>query len=174
MPSHPNSRLTQQGHLRLVTEHLEHGRTLSELAAESGISLRGGYRWRARYLSGVPVSLADRRSGRRTQQRALVPQQLQQVVVLLHQRLHLRHIARLLRVPFFTLARVLSRLGLGRLRNLQPRPQVQRYEWERPGDLIHADVKSLARFRKAAHRITGNRQQGGSTGVGYDKGPCRR
>ncbi|MFQ6539329.1 MULTISPECIES: DDE-type integrase/transposase/recombinase [Aphanothece] len=46
---------------------------------------------------------------------------------------------------------------------------MQRYEWERPGDLIHLDVKSLARFRKAGHRITGNRQQGRSYGVGYDK-----
>jgi transposase InsO family protein len=46
---------------------------------------------------------------------------------------------------------------------------VQRYEWERPGDLIHVDVKTLARFRKVGHRITGDRQQGRSYGVGYDK-----
>jgi hypothetical protein len=31
------------------------------------------------------------------------------------------------------------------------------------------DVKSLARFRKVGHRITGDRQQGRSNGVGYDK-----
>ena len=66
-----------------------------------------------------------------------------------HQRLHLRHIARLLAAPLSTVARTLSRLGLGRLRNLEPRPPVQRYEWERPGDLIHVDIKSLARFRQA-------------------------
>jgi hypothetical protein len=46
---------------------------------------------------------------------------------------------------------------------------VQQYEWERPGDLIHIDVKTLARFRKVEHRITGNRQQGRCTGVDYDK-----
>jgi transposase InsO family protein len=106
---------------------------------------------------------------RRTQRRTLDPQQLQQAVDLRHQRLHLRHIARLLRAPFSTVARALSRLGLGRLRNLEPKPPVQRYEWERPGDLIHVDVKSLARFRKVGHRITGDRQQGRSYGVGYDK-----
>lgn len=39
----------------------------------------------------------------------------------------------------------------------------------RPGDLIHIDIKSLARFRKAGHPITGDRQQGRSYGVGYDK-----
>jgi hypothetical protein len=47
-------------------------------------------------------------------------------VDLRHQRLHLRHIARLLAAPFSTVARVLSRLGLGRLRNLEPKPPVQR------------------------------------------------
>jgi hypothetical protein len=41
-------------------------------------------------------------------------------VDLRHQRLHLRHIARLLAAPFSTVARVLNRLGLGRLRNLEP------------------------------------------------------
>ena len=60
-------------------------------------------------------------------------------------------------------------LGLGRLRNLDPKPPVQRCERERPGDLIHIDVKKLARFRKVGHRITGNRQQGRSAGVGYDR-----
>jgi transposase InsO family protein len=90
-------------------------------------------------------------------------------VELRHQRLHLRHIARLLAAPFSTVARALNRLGLGRLRNLEPKPPVQRYERERPGDLIHIDVKKLARFRKMGHRITGNRQQGRSAGVGYDR-----
>lgn len=46
---------------------------------------------------------------------------------------------------------------------------MQQYEWKRPGDLIHVDVKTLARFRKVRHRITGDRQQGRSYGVGYDK-----
>jgi len=81
----------------------------------------------------------------------------------------MRHIARLLHAPFSTVARTLNRLGLGRLRNLDPNPPVQRYEWERPGDLIHIDIKTLARYRKVGHCITGDRQQGRSTGVGYDE-----
>ena len=99
----------------------------------------------------------------------LDPQQLQHAVELRHQRLHLRHITRLLQSPFSTVARALSRLGLGRLRNLEPKPPVQRYEWDRPGDLIHIDVKAQGRFRKVGHRITGDRQQGRAYGVGYDK-----
>jgi hypothetical protein len=46
---------------------------------------------------------------------------------------------------------------------------VQRYEWERPGDLNHIAFKSLARFRKAGHYITDVRQLGRSCTVGYDK-----
>ncbi len=100
MHSHPNARLTQRGRLRLVIQHLEHGRSLAELAAENGISLRCAYRWLVRHRSGGAASLAD-----------------------------LRHIARLHNAPFSTVASALSRLGLGRLRNLEPRPPMQRYEW---------------------------------------------
>jgi transposase InsO family protein len=169
MHTHANARLTQKGRLRLVSQHLNDHRPLAELAAEAGISLRCAYKWLARYRSGGPPSLADRRSVRRTQPRTLDPNRLQRAVELRHQRLHLRHIARLLVAPFSTVARSLNRLGLGRLRNLEPKPVVQRYERQTPGDLIHIDVKKLARFHKVGHRITGNRQQGRSTGVGYDR-----
>ena len=151
MRIHANARLTQKGRLRLIFQHLNDHRPLAELAAEAGISLRCADKWLARYRSDGLAALADRRSVRR------------------HQRLHLRHIARLLAAPFSTVARALNGLGLGRLRNLDPKPPVQRYERERPGDLIHIDVKKLARFRKVGHRITGNRQQGRSAGVGYDR-----
>lgn len=40
MHSHPNARLTQRERLRLVIQHLREGRSLSELSAENGISLR--------------------------------------------------------------------------------------------------------------------------------------
>jgi transposase InsO family protein len=169
MHTHANARLTQRGRLRLVSQHLNHHRSLAELAAEAGISLRCAYKWLARYRSGGAAALVDRRSVRRTQRWTLDPQHLQRAVELRHQRLHLRHIARLLAAPFSTVARVLNRLGLGRLRNLEPKPPVQRYERETPGDLIHIDVKKLARFRGVGHRITGNRQQGRSAGVGYDR-----
>jgi len=102
-------------------------------------------------------------------QGTLDPQHLQRALELRHQRLHLRHIARLLAAPFSTVARTLNHLDLGRLRNLDPKAPMQRYERDTPGDLIHIDVKKLARFRQVGHRITGNRQQGRSTGVGYDQ-----
>ena len=113
--------------------------------------------------------MADRRTVRRTHRRTLNPQQLQQAVDLRHQRLYLRYIARLMAAPFSIVARALITLGLGRLRNLEPKPPVQRYEWERPGNLLHIEVKTLGRFRKVGHRITDDRQKGRSYGDGYYK-----
>jgi transposase-like protein len=148
MHSHSNARLTQKSRLRLVNQHLQDRRPLADLAAEAGISIRCAYKWLSRYRSGGAAALVDRRSVRRTQRQTLDPQHLQRAVGLRHQRLHFRHIARLLAAPISTVARTLSRLGLGRLRNLDPKPPVQRYERETPGDLLHIDVKKLARFGK--------------------------
>jgi hypothetical protein len=51
----------------------------------------------------------------------------------------------------------LTRIGMGKLGRLGMDP-AQRYERERPGELIHIDVKTLGRTdRGAGHRITGRR-----------------
>ncbi|WP_232197345.1 leucine zipper domain-containing protein, partial [Synechococcus sp. CB0205] len=71
MHTHANARLTQRGRLRLVSQHLNHHRSLAELAAEAGISLRCAYKWLARYRSGGAAALVDRRSVRRSQRRTL-------------------------------------------------------------------------------------------------------
>jgi transposase InsO family protein len=142
---------------------------LKALAAEAGISLRSAYKWLARFRDGGVTALADRRSVRRTQRRTLDPQQLQQAVDLRHQRCTLRRIAKNLQAPLSTVGRVMNALGLGRLRSLEPKPPVRRYEWERPGDMIHVDTKQLARFERVGHRITGDRRQGSSRGAGYEK-----
>jgi len=60
-------------------------------------------------------------------------------------------------------------MGLGRLRNLQPKEPVRRYQWAQPGDMIHVDTKQLARFERVGHRITGDRRLGCSPGAGYEK-----
>jgi transposase len=124
----------------LVSQHLNYHRSLADLAAEAWISQRCAYKWLARYRTGGAAALADRRSVRRTQRWTLDPQHLQRAVELRHQRLHMRHIARRLAAPFSSMARALNRLGLGQLRNLEPKPPVQRYEHETPGSLIHIDV----------------------------------
>ena len=63
----------------------------------------------------------------------------------------------------------MKRLGLGQLKNLEPKKPVVRVQWERPADMIHVDTKQLARFERVGHRITGDRRKGTSRDVGYEK-----
>jgi len=70
-------------------------------------------------------------------------------------------------MPRSTVAAVLKRHGLERLSRLAPKPAVVRYERQRPGELLHLDVKKLGRFRRLGHRHTGNRTQR-SYGAGWE------
>ncbi len=81
----------------------------------------------------------------------------------------MRRIARDLATPLSTPGRWLKAQGLGRLKNLQPREPVRRYQWAHPGDMIHVDTKQMARFERVGHRITVDRRKGCSPGAGYEK-----
>ena len=49
----------------------------------------------------------------------------------------------------------LRRLGLNKLPALEPAEPVRRYAREKPGELIHLDIKKLGRIGSVGHRITG-------------------
>src|SRR5262249_122142 len=71
-----------------------------------------------------------------------------------------------------TVSRILKRLGLNRIGALDPPEPVRRYERERPGEMIHIDIKKLGRFNSIGHRITGNRSgQSHPRGVGREDAP---
>jgi transposase InsO family protein len=73
-------------------------------------------------------------------------------------------IAARVKLPVSTVGLVLRRLGLSRLRALEPRVAPVRYERARPGELVHVDVKKLGRIGRVGHRIHGDyqrRQRGG-------------
>jgi transposase InsO family protein len=72
-----------------------------------------------------------------------------------------------LKLAVSTVSLWLRRLGLGRLKNLEPRPVVVRYEKKRPGELLHLDTKKLGRIRGIGHRITGDRR-GSGHGLGWE------
>ena len=78
-------------------------------------------------------------------------------------------IATRLKLPGSTVARVLQRNGVSRLRSLEPVQLVKRYEWPNPGDMLHLDVKKLGRIKGIGHRITGDRVgQTRNRGIGWD------
>ena len=53
------------------------------------------------------------------------------------------------------------------LEALTTRPPRVRYEWPRPGQLLHLDIKKLGRIGHVGHRITGDRH-GQARGIGWE------
>ncbi len=53
-----------------------------------------------------------------------------------------------------TVSRVLRRLGLNKLSALEPAEPIRRYECEKPGELIHLDIKNLGRIGSVGHRAS--------------------
>jgi transposase InsO family protein len=74
------------------------------------------------------------------------------------QRMSSPAIARELAMPVSTVTGILRRLGLGRLKALDPPVPIVRYQRERPGELLHIDIKKLGRIEAVGHRITGDRR----------------
>ncbi len=68
-----------------------------------------------------------------------------------------------------TVSRVLRRVGLSRMKNIDPAEPIVRYEYAEPGGLIHLDIKRHGRFERVGHRITGDRTgQSNSRGGGWE------
>ena len=78
----------------------------------------------------------------------------------------------LLRIARSTIWKVLHRHDVSR-RPRGERRSYRRYEWSRPGALLHMDVKRLARFSRPGHAATGDRRRSRlwsdkNDAVGYD------
>ncbi len=73
-------------------------------------------------------------------------------------RLTAQEIATKLDLARSTVAAWLKLAGLGKLKALDPKPRVRRYQRERAGELLHLDIKKLGRFEGHGHRITSNRK----------------
>lgn len=169
MNVHKNARMTSHGRLLLVHRIRAQGWRVADAAAASGVSERTAYTWLARYRTGGEPALHDRRStpGRSPQQTPA--EAVAAIEHLRRQRLSGPRIARRLGMPVSTVGVVLRRLGLGRLKALDERPEPVRYQRQRPGELIHIDSKKLGRIDGIGHRITGDRKgQSSKRGTGWE------
>jgi len=91
-----------------------------------------------------------------------------EIAALRRERLTGPAIALRLGMPRSTVGAILRRLGLGKLKALEPPVPVIRYERSRPGEMIHLDIKKLGRFEIEGHRVTGDRRKGRSRKAGWD------
>jgi len=167
MKIHANARTTVKTRADLVEQVVRHGRTRAETGRVFGVSARTVGKWVDRYLREGPEGLRDRSSRPLEIPHRTGDQRTRRIAKLRGLGLVAWQIARRLRMAISTVTSVLRRLGLGRGWN-RKRPEVVRYEWSKPGDLLHVDIKKLARFREVGHRITGDRAHGRNRHIGWE------
>ena len=161
---HANARTCPHSR-RLVVDRVEvQGWTLMAAAEAAGVSVRTVSKWRRRYREEGEPGLADRCSApvavpsRTDESRVAVIASLRRL------RMTGAEIAETLRMPLSTVSGILTRIGLGKLWRLEPLEPPNRYEKQRPGELVHVDVKKLGRISGGAgHRVTGDRRRQGSS-----------
>jgi transposase InsO family protein len=156
MNIHSSARMSPAGRALLVRRVTEDGWSPADAAGAAGISVRSAYKWLARFREGGVDALLDR-SSRPRRCPTQVPHEWQQLVLELRRlRMTGQAIATKLRIPRSTVARILKRHGLERLKYLEPPIPIVRYEKRYAGELLHVDVKKLGRFARAGHRVHGD------------------
>lgn len=153
MEQHPNARLTPRGRETLVSR-IESGLGVAEAARQMGVSRQTASKWLRRSRSGEPMS---DRSGRPRRIARSTPREAEERVAAARRELMPAPLALAAAtgVPARTCARIVARRGMPRLADVDrvtgevrrrgPVTPV-RYECDRPGELVHVDVKKVARI----------------------------
>jgi len=164
MKLHANAPLGPKGRAVMVRRVVEEGRSLAEAAEAAGVSERTAGKWVRRYRSEGEVGLLDRSSAPKEIHNATAEDRVQAIAALRRLRLTGPEIAELLEMATSTVSAVLKRIGLGKLSRLEPPEPIRRYVKQRPGELIHIDVKKLGRIESGpGHRMLG--RQGSRRGA---------
>ena len=167
MNVHKNARLTPMGRA-LLARRVSSGWTAKAAAEAAGVSVRTARKWIDRHRRGGERRHHDRSSAPRRCPRRVAEPRIAEIEQLRRQRMTGPAIAAALGMARSTVGAILRRLGLGKLKALEPKPEVIRYERSAPGEMIHLDIKKLGRFDVAGHRATGDRQAGRSYRAGWD------
>jgi transposase InsO family protein len=165
--------MTPRGRMIMI-ERIASGRPVAHVAAEMGVSRKTADKWWRRWLAEGEDGLEDR-SSRPHRCPHQTPARVEDRIVRLRERRKLgpARIAGIVGVPASTVHRVLCRRGLNRLAWMD-RPTgrvIRRIHTDRPGELVHVDVKKLGRIPPGggwrAHG-RGNVKHHSKTKVGYD------
>jgi len=164
MKLHANARTCPHSR-RLAVDRVEReGWTLAAAAEAAGVSVRTVSKWRRRYREEGEQGLFDRCSAPASVPLRTAEGRIAVIAALRRLRMTGAEIAEALGMPPSTVSGILTRIGLGKLWRLEPFEPANRYEKQRPGELVHVDVKKLGRISGGAgHRITGNRRRQGSS-----------
>lgn len=171
--AHRRAKLTVRGRALLVERILELGWSVAAAAEAQGVSRATAHKWLRRFHAEGPEGLWDRTSRPRRMPARIGPDREHAILERREQMLEGPHrIAWALGEAASTVHRVLRRNGVPRLADLdRPTRTVVRYERERPGELVHIDVKKQARIPDGGGwRVLGRGQDRskGHSGVGYD------
>jgi transposase len=156
MNSHKNAPLTPKGREAMV-RCVEAGLSNAAAARQFNTTPKTVAKWVERFRANGVDGLRDRCSRPLSSPSQTAPATCAVIEALRRQRHTGKQIAAEVGVSPATVSRILRRLGLNRIRDLEPAEPVRRYEREKPGEMIHIDIKKLGRFDKIGHRITGDR-----------------
>jgi transposase InsO family protein len=169
MNIHKNARLTPHSRAELVRRVLVEGQAPMAVATAMGVTGKTVGKWVARFAAEGPAGLVDRSSRPHCLYRPTPEATAERIEALRRQRWTGKQIARETGVSPATVSRVLQRLGLSRIKDLEPATPIIRYQRKTPGEMIHIDIKKLGRFDRVGHRITGDRTgQSNSRGIGWE------
>ena len=160
--AHRRAKLTPLGRQLLVERIEELGWSVQVAAESMGVSAQTAYKWRRRFLEEGAAGLCDRSSRPHRSPRLADRERVAQVLRLRGERRWGPHrIGYALGIARSSVYAILARAGRSRLADIdRPTRQVVRYQRERPGELVHIDVKRLARIPEGGgHRMLG-RQAG--------------
>lgn len=167
MDYHHHARLTVYSREQLAKSVVEGRLSLCEAAAEHRLSRQSASKWVRRYRQSGRSGLADRSSRPHHSPRRTPVELAERVEQLRRERQTGVQIAQLTGLSRATVSRILTRRRLNKIRMLEPKLPPNRYEHPCPGDLVHIDIKKLARIHRPGHRITGNPQDE-TRGAGWE------
>jgi transposase InsO family protein len=142
----------------MVRRVVEGGQTPQAISQAVGVCPRTVRKWVKRFRAEGLAGLRDRSSRPHRLYHPTAAAVVERIEALRRQRWTGKQIAAELAVSPATVSRVLRRLGLNKLKALDPAQPVRRYERACPGELIHIDIKKLGRIDGIGHRITGDRR----------------
>lgn len=161
--SHGNAALTPRQRLRLARKVAEEGWSVAAAAEYFRVSYPTAAKWSKRFVELGPEGMADRSSRPHSHPNRTAPHLVKKIVHLrIKKRLGPVQIAGRLQMPASTVHAVLVRCRLNRLSHVDVKTgePARRYEHERPGSLIHVDVKKLGNIPDGGGWRFVGRQQG--------------